>query len=144
MSVILRPASESDLDFLEGMSPSLEHAALIAQITSGRLHVIGVGSTPVGFIKSCILWSTLPFLEVIEIAGPHRKLGHGRAAVQAWEDEMAGRGFDLVITSTHADGSAQHFWRKLGYTDCGVLTVRKKPTEVFFEHRITPRPPSPA
>ena len=36
---------------------------------------------------------------------------------------MRSRGYDLVMTSTQSDEAAQHFWRKLGYRDCGGLTL---------------------
>ena len=44
---------------------------------------------------------------------------------------MRGRGFDLVITSTDANADAQHFWRKMGCVDCGVLIVRNTAAEFF-------------
>ncbi len=32
-------------------------------------------------------------------------------------------GYGMVLTSTQVDEDAQHFYRKLGYKDCGGLTV---------------------
>ncbi|MBO7453066.1 MAG: hypothetical protein J6U54_22260 [Clostridiales bacterium] len=33
------------------------------------------------------------------------------------------QGYQMVMTSTQIDEEAQHFYRKLGYIDCGNLTI---------------------
>lgn len=132
---MLRPAIESDFAFLRGLSPEPSDKALHAQIRDGRLRIIESesGSGPIGFLKFSILWETLPFIEVIWFTAGSRGQGLGRRAVQAWEEEMKSRDFNLVLTSTAADETAQRFWRKLGYVDCGSLTVRNKPAEIFLQ-----------
>jgi ribosomal protein S18 acetylase RimI-like enzyme len=40
-----------------------------------------------------------------------------------WEADMRRRGYDLVMTSTQSDEEAQHFYRKLGYRDCGSFEL---------------------
>jgi ribosomal protein S18 acetylase RimI-like enzyme len=71
------------------------------------------------------------------IAEPQRGKGHGSRAVRAWEEEMKERGFAVVLASTQADEGAQHFWRKLGYVDCGMLLLPDKPAELFLQHLLT-------
>ncbi|MBG07040.1 MAG: GNAT family N-acetyltransferase [Rhodospirillaceae bacterium] len=100
------------------------------------MRVVMDADDQVGFLAFTALWGKLPFLELFEILAEKRGCGIGEAAVRAWEEEMRGRGFDLVITSTKANADAQHFWRKMGYVDCGVLTVRNKAAEVLFQRVI--------
>ncbi len=141
---MLRAAQPSDFAFLRGLSPDPSDEALQRQMRGGQLRIIEVESEadgpaswrPVGFLKFAVLWETLPFIEVIWLAEQQRSCGLGRQAVTAWEAEMRGQGFDLVLTSTAADATAQHFWRKLGYTDCGSLTVRRKPAEIFLQKAL--------
>ena len=49
---------------------------------------------------------------------------------------MRAQGFHAVMTSTRADETAQHFYRKLGYRDCGGLLLDAiesgQPLELFF------------
>ena len=49
---------------------------------------------------------------------------------------MKERGYKMVLLSTQADETAQHFYRKLGYVDCGALIFQNtpfdQPTELFF------------
>jgi ribosomal protein S18 acetylase RimI-like enzyme len=152
---MLRPAHPTDLLFFIGLpvknQPSDE--VLRAQIESDRLRIIELDSKPrtenrtprkanrepkrpIGLLKFTILWETLPFIELIWLKPRARGHQLGRSAVQAWEKEMRERGFNLVLTSSAADEPGQHFWRKLGYTDCGSLTVRNKPAEIFLQKRL--------
>jgi ribosomal protein S18 acetylase RimI-like enzyme len=136
---MLRPALESDFPFLRGLSHQPSDDALHAQIRGGRLRIIESEpiNDPIGFLKFSILWETLPFIEVIWFTAGSRGHGLGQRAVQEWEEEMKSRGFDLVLTSTAADETTQRFWRKLGYVDCGSLSVRGKPAELFLQKHLT-------
>ena len=40
-----------------------------------------------------------------------------------WENEMKQQGYGMVMTSTQVDETTQHFYRKLGYKDCGGFVV---------------------
>jgi len=41
---------------------------------------------------------------------------------------MIKSGNDLVLTSTLSNEQAQHFYRKLGYKDCGCLLLESEPS----------------
>lgn len=53
---------------------------------------------------------------------------------------MKSQGFDMLLTSTQVDENAQHFYRKLGYKDCGGLIMNssryKQPMELFLSKEI--------
>lgn len=44
--------------------------------------------------------------------------------------------YGMIMTSTQVDEDAQHFYRKLGYKDCGGLTIDipgyEQPMEMFM------------
>lgn len=46
------------------------------------------------------------------------------------------QGYGMLLTSTQVDEEAQHFYRKLGYKDCGGFIIGipeyKQPMEMFF------------
>ena len=54
---------------------------------------------------------------------------------------MKSQGYDFILTSTRVDESAQHFYRKLGYKDCGGLLIDipnyEQPMEIFLIKRIS-------
>lgn len=133
----LRSAVRSDLKVLRTLWPRLSDAALETQIRGPRLRIIEGDGKPVGFLKFHVIWESLPFIELLVILETERGLGYGTRAVREWEHQMAERGFDLVAMSTQASATAQHFWRKLGYRDCGALTIRDQPAEIFMQRRLT-------
>ena len=49
---------------------------------------------------------------------------------------MKSQGYGMIMTSTQVDEEAQHFYRKLGYKDCGGFVVDipgfEQPMEMFM------------
>lgn len=49
---------------------------------------------------------------------------------------MKAQGYGMVLTSTQVDETAQHFYRKNGYKDCGSLVMNipgyEQPMEMFL------------
>lgn len=60
--------------------------------------------------------------------------------MEHWEKEMKAQGYGMLLTSTQADENAQHFYRRLGYKDCGgfVMDLPRyaQPMELFFIKEI--------
>lgn len=133
----LRTAEPRDVPWLTRDSGPPGVEVVSRQVREGRLQIIELAAQPVGFIKTCVLWETLPFMEVIYLDQDQRGLGNGTRAVRLWEADLQLRGFDLVAVSTSAASTSQHFWRKAGYVDCGALIVRNKPAEVFMQRALT-------
>ena len=56
--------------------------------------------------------------------------------MEFWEADMKKQGFGMLLTSTQVDENAQHFYRKLGYKDCGGLVIDipryAQPMELFM------------
>src|SRR5262245_25581347 len=129
---MLRAATDGDFGFLRGFSSEPDDVRLRAQIRDDRLRIIEPDGTPVGFIKFYVLWEILPFIEVIILREDRRRRGLGTQAVRQWEREMAARAFARVLTSTQADETAQEFWRRIGYVDCGALSLPGRPIELFM------------
>ena len=50
------------------------------------------------------------------------------------------QGYGIVLTSTQVDESAQHFYRKTGYKDCGSLVMDipgyEQPMEMFMSKAL--------
>ncbi len=135
--ITLRPAVSSDLAFLETRAEPPDREVVACQIRNGRLQLIEWDSQPVGLIKTYVLWERLPFMEVLCVEEAKRGQGYGTCAVRLWESELMARGFDLAVISTQAQGTAQHFWRKIGYSDCGLLTTKGNPQEIFMQRALS-------
>ena len=52
------------------------------------------------------------------------------------KEDMKSQGYGMLMTSTQIDEEAQHFYRKLGYKDCGGFVIDipryEQPMEMFF------------
>ncbi len=91
-----------------------------------------------GILRYNLFWDNTPFLNLIYIESDYQKKGFGRQAIEEWESRMCALGYEFVMTSTQVDENAQHFYRKLGYTDCGCLCseILDQPMEMFMIKRI--------
>ncbi len=94
----------------------------------------------IGVLRYNLFWDSIPFCNQLVIAKQHRRTGCGKLLMEHWQRDMKARGYDLLLVSTQADESAQHFYRKLGYQDCGCLilntTAHAQPTELFLMKSI--------
>ena len=82
-------------------------------------YVLTVQNVPVGLLRYSLFWDNTPFCNLLYVVQDHQRKGYGRMLMEHWERDMHTRGYDLVMTSTQADENAQHFYRALGYRDCG-------------------------
>ena len=62
--------------------------------------------------------------------------GYGKKFMEHWENDMKSQGYGMLLTSTQVDEEAQHFYRKLGYKDCGGFVIDipnyAQPMEMFL------------
>lgn len=96
-------------------------------------YVMWQNDIAVGLLHYCVLWDNLPFLNFIFVKEEFRGKGFALEAMQQWEEQMKSDGYNMVLTSTQVDESAQHFYRKIGYIDCGGLIFNDTPFEQPME-----------
>lgn len=132
----LLPMTDGDEAFVMGVDTHVDEAGFRNRVLTQTGFVLWEGQTRVGLMHHCVLWDKLPFLNLLWVLESHRGRGFGTLAMEAWEAEMRRRGCKMVLLSTQADETAQHFYRKLGYVDCGGLVFQNtpfdQPTELFF------------
>ena len=103
------------------------------KIRQREVIVIKVDERPVGWLRYGYLWDEIPLMTRLRIEEGYRGRGLGTQLVGFWEKEMRGRNHDSVMTSALANRErAQHFYRTLGYVDCGALLLPGKALEIFF------------
>ena len=132
----LRVMNQQDIGFVRSVDTHGDEAAFQNRVLTRSGFVLWEGDQPVGLMHHSILWDRLPFLNFLFVLEAQRGRGFGSGAMAAWEDEMKRRGYKMVLLSTQADETAQHFYRKLGYVDCGGMIFQNtpfdQPTELFF------------
>ena len=74
-------------------------------------------------IRHVELQDNTPFCTLLFIDEKYRGQGLGRLLMDRWESDMKSQDYGMLMTSTQVDEEAQHFYRKLGYKDCGGFVV---------------------
>ena len=132
----LKLMTMEDKAFVMSIERHVDETAFQNRVLTQSGFVLWEGERPVGLMHHCLLWDKLPFLNLLYVLEGERRRGYGKQAMAAWEREMKTRGCQMVLLSTQADETAQHFYRKLGYVDCGGLLFQNtpfdQPMEVFF------------
>jgi ribosomal protein S18 acetylase RimI-like enzyme len=66
----------------------------------------------------------------------YRRKGIGRKLVNYWEEKMKEQDYQNVLTSTQSNEEAQHFYRKIGYTETGSIKYLEEPLEIIFYKKL--------
>ena len=94
----------------------------------------------IGLLRYNFFWDNIPFCTLLLIDKNFQNKGYGKKMMEFWENEMKLQGHKIVLTSTQVDEKAQHFYRKLGYQDCGGLLINdgdfKQPMELILRKTI--------
>ncbi len=132
----IRYIEEVDKEFWYTLDRHLPEAEFQKKVADKRGYIILDDEKPIGVFRFNMFWDNTPFLTLIYIDFSYHKKGYGRQAMEFWENEMARLGYKMVMTSTQVDENAQHFYRKLGYKDCGCLVLDipgfEQPLEMFM------------
>lgn len=132
----IRYMEEKDKEFWYTLDRHLPENEFSKKVTDKRGYVIFDDEKPIGILRFNMFWDNTPFLTLIYIDFSYHKKGYGRKAMEYWENEMAEQGYKMIMTSTQVDENAQHFYRKLGYKDCGCLVLDipgfEQPLEMFL------------
>ena len=71
----------------------------------------------------------------------YQNRGYGTRLMAHWERDMKSQGYGMVLISTQVDETAQHFYRRLGYHDCGGFVIdvpgHEQPMELFMVKSIS-------
>ena len=119
----IRPVTAADHDFWFSLDRHLNEEEFIRKVRDHMGYVLTLDGRPSGILRWSLFWDSIPFCSLLYVRDDCQHMGHGRRLTAYWEADMRSRGYDLVMTSTQSDEAAQHFWRKLGYQDCGGLAL---------------------
>lgn len=132
----IKPVEMSDRTFWMSIDTHVSEEGFQGRVYTKAGYVLWEKETRIGLMWHCVLWDNLPFLNLLFILPAYRGKGYGAGAMAQWEQEMKKRGFKTLLISTQVDESAQFFYRKLGYVDCGGLvfqgTPNSQPMEMFM------------
>ena len=129
-----------DKEFWFSLDKHLSEQEFNNKVRNNRGYVLLDDNKPVGLLRYNLFWDNTPFCNLIYINNECQGKGFGKLLIEYWENDMKSQGYGMLLTSTQVDESAQHFYRKLGYKDCGGLVIDIKgyeqPMELFLVKSI--------
>ncbi|MBW7883533.1 MAG: GNAT family N-acetyltransferase [Caldilineaceae bacterium] len=128
----IRFAGEMDLTYLIANDRHVTPETVREKVMRGEIIVVSDGRELLGWLRFGYFWDVIPFINMLAIEAPFRRQGIGRRLVLFWEASMRDRQHGRVMTSTQSNEEAQHFYRKLGYRECGALILDPEPLEILF------------
>ena len=137
----IRYIQASDKDFWFSLDKHLPEAEFDKKVRDRQGYVLLRDSKPLGLLRYNLFWDNTPFCTMLYVASDFQGQGYGRKLMEYWEKDMKAQGYGMVLTSTQVDEQAQHFYRKLGYKDCGGFVVdivgQEQPMELFLIKALT-------
>lgn len=138
--IAVRYVQREDKDFWFKLDKHLSEEEFKDKILRKRGYVLLDKDEPIGLLRYNLFWDSIPFCTMIFIEHNQQRKGYGRKLMQYWEDDMRRKGYRMLMTSTRTDEQAQHFYRNLGYKECGCLILDtppyEQPMELFLSKNI--------
>lgn len=132
----VRYIDSDDASFWFSLDHHLTQKEFQNKIETKRGYVLLVDGEAIGLLRYNLFFDEIPFCTMLIISEMYQKQGYGKRLLTHWEKEMQDKGYQMVMTSTQADEQGQHFYRKLGYKDCGGITFDFQPLEIILSKKI--------
>ncbi len=132
----IRYLTASDKEFWYRLDKHLPEEEFENKVRTKRGYILLLDEKPIGLLRYNLFWDNTPFCTMLFVDQKYQRKGYGKHLMEYWENDMKMQGYKMLLTSTQVDEEAQHFYRKLGYKDCGgfVIDVPEyaQPIEMFF------------
>jgi len=136
----IRYVEMTDKPFWYQLDKHLPEAEFENKVKTKRGYVLLENDVPAGLLRYNLFWDSVPFCTMLFIKEKVQGKGYGKMLMNYWEEDMKAQEYGMLLTSTQVDETAQHFYRKLGYKDCGglILDIPRytQPMEMFFVKEI--------
>ena len=136
----IRYVKDEDKDFWYGLDKHLPETEFEKKVRDNQGYVLMENGKKTGLLRYNLFWDNTPFCTMLFVDWSRQKKGYGLAVMNHWENDMKSKGYGMVMISTQVDENAQHFYRKLGYKDCGGFNLDipgyEQPMELFMSKKI--------
>lgn len=136
----IRYVRTEDKDFWFSLDKHLSENEFENKVNNQRGYVLFADNIPIGLLRYNLFWDNIPFCTMLFVDWNNQGKGYGKKLMKYWENDMKSQGYGMLLTSTQVDEKAQHFYRKLGYKDCGGMILNiagyEQPMEMFMSKGI--------
>jgi ribosomal protein S18 acetylase RimI-like enzyme len=118
----VRLAHPNDIPALQRLDPWPKEPIWQQKIAHGEVIVLEVGGNVVGLARYAVLWTTVPFLGLIEIEEGYRKQGHSRAMLTFLTEHLRAQGYIALLSSSQTNEPEPQAWHlHMGFTSNGLI-----------------------
>lgn len=132
----IRYVQLGDKEFWYSLDRHLPNNEFKKKVRDKQGYILLEDNKPIGLLRFNLFWDNTPFCTMVFIDWNYQGKGFGKTLMEYWEADMKSQEYGMLLTSTQVDEEAQHFYRKLGYRDCGgfVIDIPKyvQPMEMFL------------
>lgn len=132
----IRYLTASDKEFWYRLDKHLPETEFENKVRTNRGYILLLDEKPIGLLRYNLFWDNTPFCTMLFVDPEYQRKGYGKHLMEYWENDMKQQGYGMLLTSTQVDEEAQHFYRKLGYKDCGGFVIDipeyAQPMEMFL------------
>lgn len=132
----IRYVQNDDKEFWFRLDKHISEAEFTSKVRDKRGYILLEDNKPIGLLRYNLFWDNIPFCTMLFIEREYQNKGYGRKLMEYWESDMKLQGYGMILVSTQVDETSQHFYRKLGYKDCGGLVIDipgyAQPMEMFM------------
>ena len=136
----IRYVQIEDKEFWYRLDKHLPETEFVNKVRDKRGYILLLDSVPIGLLRYNLFWDNTPFCTMLFIDRDCQGKGYGKKLMELWENDMKLQGYGMLLTSTQVDEHSQHFYRKLGYKDCGGFVIDipeyAQPMEMFLVKSI--------
>lgn len=136
----IKYVTSEDKEFWYSLDKHLPEEQFDIKARDRQGYVLFEDGVPKGILRYNLFWDSVPFCTMLYVEWSDHKKGFGSMLMTHWEEEMKQLGCKMIMTSTQVDEDAQHFYRKLGYKDCGGLIMDipgfEQPMEMFMSKAL--------
>jgi ribosomal protein S18 acetylase RimI-like enzyme len=134
--MIIRYVEASDYSWLKEHDKHVSDEILRIKIESKEIYVVQDNDEIIGWLRYNLFWDEIPFMNMLYLLENERNKGIGKRLVKYWENDIKNKGYKGVLTSTLSNEKAQHFYRKIGYTEIGGFKYLDEPYEIIFYKKL--------
>ena len=122
MSAAVRLAQETDIPALQKLDPWPKEHIWRQKIASGEVMVLELDGSVVGLMRYDLLWTTVPFLGLIEIEAAHRGKGYSRMMLAFLKAHLREQGYVALLSSSQTDEPEPQRWHlHMGFSSNGII-----------------------
>jgi GNAT superfamily N-acetyltransferase len=122
MNLVARLANDADLPKLQQLDPWPKEHIWKQKIMCSEVIVLELNNEVIGLLRYDLLWTTVPFIGLIEIEAAHRGKGYSRLMLEFLKQHLREQGYIALLSSSQTDEPTPQNWhRHMGFKSNGII-----------------------